>query len=353
MTTIHVAASRAYDIEISRGLLDQAGEHIARVTGAGRTAAVISDTNVLPLYGQRLCDSLERAGFRPISWAFPAGEESKNLTTYGRLLHFLGENHMTRSDIIVALGGGVTGDMAGFAAATYQRGIPFIQVPTTLLAAVDSSVGGKTAIDLETGKNQAGCFYQPWLVLCDPDTLTTLPEREYRCGCGEIIKYSVLFDAHFFEELQSTPVKDQVEHVISTCVTLKRRAVMEDEFDTGERRKLNLGHSFGHAVEACSDFSIPHGCAVAIGMAIITRAAVKRGICAQEVLDRLLAILDKYDLPTQTDYPLEALYRAALSDKKISGGKMHLIVPEAIGRCDIVSIPEGEIPDWLRDGGVQ
>ena len=353
MTTIHVAASRAYDIEIGRGLLDQAGEHIARVTGAGRTAAVISDTNVLPLYGRRLCDSLERAGFRPISWAFPAGEESKNLTTYGRLLHFLGENHMTRSDIIVALGGGVTGDMAGFAAATYQRGIPFIQVPTTLLAAVDSSVGGKTAIDLETGKNQAGCFYQPWLVLCDPDTLTTLPEREYRCGCGEIIKYSVLFDAHFFEELQSTPVKDQVEHVISTCVTLKRRAVMEDEFDTGERRKLNLGHSFGHAVEACSDFSIPHGCAVAIGMAIITRAAVKRGLCSRETLDRLLAILDQYDLPTQTEHHPEELYRAALFDKKIAGGNMHLIVPRQIGRCDIVSIPEGEIPDWLRDGGVQ
>lgn len=353
MTTIHVAASREYDIEIGRGLLDQAGARIARVTGAGRTAAVISDTNVLPLYGQRLCGSLEQAGFRVISWAFPAGEASKNLTTYGQLLHFLGENHMTRSDIIVALGGGVTGDMAGFAAATYQRGIPFIQVPTTLLAAVDSSVGGKTAIDLDTGKNQAGCFYQPWLVLCDPDTLTTLPEREYRCGCGEIIKYSVLFDANFFEELWNTPVKDQVEHVISTCVTLKRMAVMEDEFDTGARRKLNLGHSFGHAVEACSDFSIPHGCAVAIGMAIITRAAVKRGICAQEVLDRLLAILDKYDLPTQTDYPLEALYRAALSDKKISGGKMHLIVPEAIGRCRIESIPEAEIRDWMRDGGIQ
>ena len=353
MTTIHVAASREYDIEIGRGLLDQAGAHIAQVTGAGRTAAVISDTNVLPLYGQRLCSSLERAGFRVISWAFPAGEASKNLTTYGQLLHFLGENHMTRSDIIVALGGGVTGDMAGFAAATYQRGIPFIQVPTTLLAAVDSSVGGKTAIDLNTGKNQAGCFYQPWLVLCDPDTLTTLPEREYRCGYGEIIKYSVLFDANFFEELWNTPVKDQVEHVISTCVTLKRMAVMEDEFDTGARRKLNLGHSFGHAVEACSDFSIPHGCAVAIGMAIITRAAVKRGICTQEVLDRLLAILDKYDLPTQTDYPLEALYRAALSDKKISGGKMHLIVPEAIGRCRIESIPEAEIRDWMRDGGIQ
>ena len=353
MTTIHVAASRAYDIEIGRGLLDQAGEHIARVTGAGRTAAVISDTNVLPLYGQRLCSSLEQAGFRVISWAFPAGEASKNLITYGQLLHFLGENHMTRSDIIVALGGGVTGDMAGFAAATYQRGIPFIQVPTTLLAAVDSSVGGKTAIDLDTGKNQAGCFYQPWLVLCDPDTLTTLPEREYRCGCGEIIKYSMLFDANFFEELWNTSVKDQVEHVISTCVTLKRMAVMEDEFDTGARRKLNLGHSFGHAVEACSDFSIPHGCAVAIGMAIITRAAVKRGLCSRETLDRLLAILDQYDLPTQTEHHPEELYRAALSDKKIAGGKMHLIVPRQIGRCDIVSIPEYEIPDWLRDGGVQ
>lgn len=353
MTTIHVSASREYDIEIGRGLLDRAGERIAAVCGTGRTAAVISDTNVLPLYGSRLTTSLEAAGFRVISWAFPAGEESKNLTTYGQLLAFLGENHMTRSDIIVALGGGVTGDMAGFAAATYQRGIPYIQVPTTLLAAVDSSVGGKTAIDLPTGKNQAGCFYQPWLVLCDPDTLTTLPQREYRCGCGEIIKYSVLFDADFFEELWSTPVADQVEHVISTCVTLKRRAVMEDEFDTGERRKLNLGHSFGHAIEACSDFSIPHGCAVAAGMVLITRAAVKRGICSQETLDRILAILEKYDLPTGTDYPVSDLYAAALSDKKIAGGKLHLIVPEKIGCCRIESIPEGDIPAWLRDGGVQ
>ena len=234
MTTIHVAASREYDIEIGRGLLDQAGAHIARVTGAGRTAAVISDTNVLPLYGQRLCSSLEQAGFRVISWAFPAGEASKNLTTYGQLLHFLGKNHMTRSDIIVALGGGVTGDMAGFAAATYQRGIPFIQVPTTLLAAVDSSVGGKTAIDLDTGKNQAGCFYQPWLVLCDPDTLTTLPEREYRCGCGEIIKYSVLFDADFFDELWSTPVKDQMERLRAAYATYEDAkdgdAVAEGDF---------------------------------------------------------------------------------------------------------------------------
>ena len=274
MKSIHIAASREYDVLIETGLLSQLGTLAARQL-PGRRAALISDDAVFPLYGQQAEQSLQDAGFQTEHFIFPHGEQHKTLATYGRALNFLCDRRFTREDVIIALGGGVVGDLAGFTAATYQRGVAYIQVPTTLLAAVDSSVGGKTAIDLDTGKNQAGCFYQPWLVLCDPDTLTTLPEREYRCGCGEIIKYSVLFDADFFEELWNTPVKDQVEHVISTCVTLKRMAVMEDEFDTGARRKLNLGHSFGHAVEACSDFSIPHGCAVAIGMAIITRAAVK------------------------------------------------------------------------------
>lgn len=219
------------------------------------------------LYAARLEASLTRAGFRVVTFTYPGGEHCKTLATYTALLDFLAAHRLSRSDLIVALGGGVTGDLAGFAAATYQRGIPFVQVPTTLLAAVDSSVGGKTAVNLDSGKNQVGCFYQPSLVLCDPDTLRTLPPEEYRNGCAEVIKYAVLRSAPFFDELRAQPVSAQVGHVIATCVGMKRDLVVADEFDRGSRQLLNLGHTFGHAVEACSGYTVPHGCGVAIGMA--------------------------------------------------------------------------------------
>ena len=190
MTTIHVTASRDYDVLVQPGLLDDAGAQIARVLGTGRTAAIVAGETVAGLYAGRLAASLTRAGFRAVTFPYPGGERCKTLATYAALLDFLAAHRLSRSDLIVALGGGVTGDLAGFAAATYQRGIPFVQVPTTLLAAVDSSVGGKTAVNLASGKNQVGCFYQPSLVLCDPDTLRTLPPEEYRNGCAEVIKYA-------------------------------------------------------------------------------------------------------------------------------------------------------------------
>ena len=239
-----------------------------------------------------------------------------------------------------------------FAAATYQRGIPFVQVPTTLLAAVDSSVGGKTAVNLASGKNQVGCFYQPSLVLCDPDTLRTLPPEEYRNGCAEVIKYAVLRSEPFFDALRAEPVSAQVEHVIATCVGMKRDLVAADEFDRGSRQLLNLGHSFGHAVEKCSDYAVPHGCGVAIGMAIIARAAAKRGICTDDTCAQILALLRQYGLPTETAFTRDALTDAARSDKKIADGKLHLIVPERIGRCRIETIPAADIPAWLADGGI-
>ena len=270
MRSIHIKASREYDLLVERGLLDRAGELLREVSAPGM-AAIVSDDTVYALYGERTVKALEKAGYRVHSFVFPAGEGSKNLSTYADVLHFLGEHRFSRSDVVVALGGGVVGDLAGFAAATYQRGMGFAQIPTTLLAAVDSSVGGKTAVDLPTGKNQAGSFYQPCIVICDPNTLETLPEEQYRCGCAEIIKYSMLGNAAFFEELCKTPVREQYEHVIEVCVQMKRDIVGADEYDLGRRRTLNLGHTFGHAVEQCSDFSLLHGEAVAIGMATVTR----------------------------------------------------------------------------------
>jgi len=349
---VHVPASREYDVLIERGLLGQCGKLIREATGAGKAVIVAGDI-VFPLYGETVKRALEQAGLAVDCFILPHGEQHKNLESYGQLLEFLAQSHLTRSDILVALGGGVTGDLTGFAAATYQRGIGFVQIPTTLLAAVDSSVGGKTAVNLPSGKNQAGCFYQPSLVLCDPDTFATLPEEEYRCGCAEVIKYGVLGSRDFFHELKARPIREQLEHVISTCVEMKRDIVRQDEFDRGLRQLLNLGHSFGHAVEACSSFRVKHGQAVAIGMAAITRAAVSKGYCDGESLRELLALLTLYGLPTETEYTVEQLFAAALSDKKISGGSIQLVVPEEIGRCRLVKIPAAEMPEWMEAGGIR
>ena len=221
-------------------------------------------------------------------------------------------------DCIIALGGGVTGDISGFAAATYQRGMEFVQIPTTLLSAVDSSVGGKTAVNLPKGKNQVGSFYQPSLVICDPELLSSLPEAEFACGCAEVIKYAMLGSPEFFEQLEALPVRSRLEDVICRCVEMKRDIVAQDEFDRGLRQLLNLGHSVGHAVEACSGFSLLHGQAVSIGMAVITRAAVEMGFCPRNSLDRLLSLLRACGLPTETEYTLEQLLPMSFGPEKLS-----------------------------------
>ena len=352
MNTISIPASRAYDVKIARGLLAQLGPLASAATGA-QTAALISDDTVCGLYGAQAEASLREAGFRVVSFVFPHGEHSKNLTVYGQVLNFLCENRVTRSDIVVALGGGVVGDLAGFAAATYQRGIRFVQVPTTLLAMVDSSVGGKTAVDLDRGKNMAGAFWQPSLVVCDPALLESLPEEQYRCGCAEVLKYGLMADAGFFRCLAETPVRAQYEAVISRCVEMKKAVVLSDEFDRGERQKLNLGHTIGHAVEACSGFSMLHGQAVAVGMHIIARAAAAKGFCAADVPETLETVLKSYGLPTRTSYSAQELLHAAQADKKMDGGTLHLIVPTAIGACRILSIPAGELRSWMAAGGVR
>ena len=351
MTRVHVAASKEYDVLIESRLLDSVGE-TAAAAGA-KKALVVSGKNVYPLYGGRVTASLERAGIEVKSLVLEPGERSKCFKNYEKLLNMLSRAHFDRSDAVIALGGGVTGDLAGFAAATYQRGMELIQLPTTLLAAVDSSVGGKTAIDLPTGKNQVGCFYQPRAVLCDPDTLKTLPEAQYRCGCAEVIKYAVLFDADFFRSLAATPVCDQAESVIKTCVEMKSGIVARDEFDTGCRQLLNLGHTVGHAVEACSGFTVLHGQAVAAGMAVIARAAHEKGICSADTLSALLDILAMYGLPDAVEYPADKIYRAILSDKKLRGGSISLVVPEEIGRCRIEKVGAEDITDWLRAGGLE
>lgn len=343
MKTVTVSASKTYDIHIGSGLLATLGEE-AKKLGKAQKICVVSESAVFPLYGAAAVESLEESGFSVVSYVFPAGEESKNGTNFLQLLNFLAESKLTRSDMIVALGGGVVGDLAGFAAASFLRGIRFIQVPTTLLAAVDSSVGGKTAIDLPAGKNLAGAFCQPSLVLCDTDTLNSLPLDIFRDGCAEVIKYGVLYDPELFAHLEEKGLDFDREAVITRCVELKRDVVMEDEFDTGARMKLNLGHTIGHGVEARSHFGLSHGKSVAIGMAIVSRASG----CADT--SRILNILEKFGLPTATEYSVDDIYTYTLSDKKRSGGTVKLIVPQRIGDCAIVPTPVENLKSFIEAG---
>ena len=350
MKTVHIDASRSYDVRIGRGLLDDCGRQIAeRVRCA--SAAVVADDTVYALYGERVCASLEAAAVRTVCYVFPHGEKSKNLLEYAKILNFLAENRVTRADALIALGGGVTGDLGGFAAATYLRGIPFVQLPTTLLAAVDSSVGGKTAVDLPAGKNLAGAFYQPELVLCDLDTLDSLPREIFLDGCAEVIKYAVLGSRELFALLADIPSGKGLEEVTARCVEMKRDFVQSDELDRGARQMLNLGHTFGHAVEASSRFMLSHGKSVAIGMAMILRAACSRGLCSAETRDAVIALLQRYGLPTECPYPADMLLGALSADKKIFGTRLNLVVPTDIGACRLLPVGVDELSGWLRDGG--
>jgi len=333
-------------VVIGTGLLDRAGDHTRAVCPCETVMLVCGDL-VEGLYADGVQASLEQAGYRVYRYVYPHGEASKTAHTYLALLNALVENGLTRTDAIVALGGGVTGDLAGFAAATYQRGISYIQMPTTLLAAVDSSVGGKTAIDLPAGKNLAGAFYQPSLVLCDYDTLNTLPEDVFIDGCAEVIKYGVIWSKDLFEQLKQ-PIRPQIEDVIAQCVTIKRDVVQQDEFDTGLRGILNFGHTIGHAIEKCSHFEVSHGKAVATGMVLITKAAYLAGLCDRDTMDQVYGIVRQYGLPTATIYPPEALLSAMLSDKKRAGSKISLILPERIGKCRIEKMPVEEMKTLLR-----
>ena len=290
-----VNTSKRYTIRIERGALDQLGAYCASLFAPGKKAVVITDTHVAPLYLERVSTSLRNAGFDVTSCAFPAGEPSKRLSTIEGSYGHMAQAHITRSDFAVALGGGVTGDMAGFAAASYLRGIPFVQVPTTLLSQVDSSVGGKTGVDLPQGKNLVGAFWQPSFVLIDPDTLNTLSPHFFADGMGEVIKYGCIKSRALFDLLIETEdITSIMEDVIYRCVDIKRDVVERDEFDTGERALLNFGHTFGHALEKLHQYQgLSHGAAVGIGMVMMARLGEKAGFTAPGTADKIAAALEK------------------------------------------------------------
>lgn len=347
MRSVTVKTSETYEVLIGSGLLQKAGEEVKKVISPCK-AAIVTDSTVVDLYEETVRKSLTEAGFSVCTFVFPAGEASKNMHTLSHLLEFLAKEEMTRTDLIVALGGGVTGDLAGFGAAVYLRGIPFVQIPTTFLAAIDSSVGGKTAVDLEAGKNLAGAFYQPKLVLCDTDVLQTLPEVVFADGIAEALKYGVLGDAALFEKIAGGDFRQDLEEIIETCVSMKRDVVEEDEFDTGKRQLLNLGHTFGHAIEQKSHFQMTHGHAVAIGMHLIAKAAEAKGIAEKGIASVIAKALEQNQLPKETTFSPAEVAEGTLRDKKRRGGTISFVFPKKIGDCEIVKIPVEEVEALAR-----
>lgn len=348
MITIPVNASTKYNVLVGKGLLAHAGELAKEVLSPCR-ALILTDDHVAPLYADALCASLAAAGFVPEVYVVPHGEGSKSLGTLGALLEHLAEQKYTRTDAMFALGGGVVGDLCGFCASVYLRGIPFVQIPTTLLACVDSSVGGKTAVNLDAGKNLAGAFYQPRLVICDPDTLSTLPPEIFADGCAEVIKYGVINDRELFSMLEDG-ISPASEQIIARCVQNKRDVVEKDEFDTGLRQLLNLGHTVAHAIEKCSNFEISHGSAVAMGTVTIMRAAVVQDLCPAVDLDALISLTKQLGLPVSCNFGADELADAALSDKKRAGGSLTLVVPYAIGDSRLCKIPATDVVSWFAKG---
>lgn len=348
LDTVKIMTGRPYDVIIGDGVLSSIGELLPGQRQC--VAALVADDIVDRLYGNIVTDALQENGYTVYRFVFPHGEENKNMTQLANLLSFLAKTHLSRSDIIVALGGGVTGDLAGFAAAIYLRGIDYIQIPTTFLAAIDSSVGGKTAVDLPEGKNQVGAFWQPLAVVCDTATFATLPKDVFIDGTAEAIKYGVLADQQLFFLLAGAEFNDQLKMIIRRCVEIKGDFVHADERDTGARQLLNLGHTVGHAIEQCSGYAIPHGHAVATGMAVIAKAAAAAGICQEQVAQSIEQALVNNNLPVHCTYPLEKLVEVIATDKKRRGDTISLVVPEQLGKCRLHDLNLAALASFIAPG---
>ncbi len=352
MPNLDIHASKEYTMMVEPGIMDRLGELVLRVANP-KKVCLVSDTNVSELFAEKATRSLQKEGFDVNVLILAPGEGTKSMSSLNRILEFLAEHEYTRSDILVALGGGVIGDLTGFAAATYLRGIPFIQVPTTLLAAVDASIGGKTAINLKAGKNLAGAFWQPSLVLFDVDTVLELPEEQFKDGISEIIKSAVIGDAKLFDYLQTVEnpkIIDFTMECVMGAVKVKRDLVAKDERDTGMRKLLNFGHTMGHAIELVSDYKISHGRAVAIGMLACAKAADKMGWSNRDCAIPIWQVIDKYGIDAKCPFDPHQLAAAALNDKKRSGDNISIVIPLEIGMGAIMDIPVHELEEFFRAG---
>ena len=354
MKTLNVnLPGRSYDILMKRGLLSRAGELCRAALPKASRLFVVTDSTVGPLYLNRIIPSLENAGFESAICEIPAGEASKCVEQLSRLWECMMDFGLTRTDAVVALGGGVVGDLAGFAAATILRGVDFVQIPTTLLAQVDSSVGGKVAIDLQHGKNLAGAFWQPRLVLMDPAVLGTLDDKAFADGMAEVIKYGCIRDAAFLSWLEQRPSRQEImaeiEHVLYTCCDIKRAVVVEDERDTGARMVLNFGHTLGHAYELAGHYQTwTHGQAVAAGMVKAAELGVTLGVTPAGLPERIGVLLGCFGLPVSISCT-HADYAAAIGlDKKGVGDSISVILLEEAGRAVVHPMPKAKLLEELK-----
>lgn len=330
------------EIHIENGLLSRAAAVIGETFSPSRIH-IVSDSTVAPLYLQKL----EQQFTLPVTHTIiPAGEEHKRLSTVEGIYHDLLANGMTRKDLIVALGGGVVGDITGFAAATFLRGVSLCQIPTTLLAQVDSSVGGKTGVDMPEGKNLVGAFYQPRLVLIDPSVLTTLPDQTFADGMAEVVKYGYISNRDILDMVSAPDYKQNIESIICECVKIKRDVVTIDEHDTGLRMILNFGHTIGHAAEKLGNYvDLTHGQAVAVGMVAAMRLSAFLG--NEDLTGRLIEILKHIGLPTELKYDREDIYRSLLSDKKKFGATVNFILVREPGRAEITPIDAEKLHEYV------
>lgn len=354
MERVTVHTQREYDILINNNILKDAGKLISNISEAasGKKICLISDNTVFDIFGDTVIKSLESSGFDVYKIIFPPGENTKSFYCYEKILEYLAYNDFSRTDLLLALGGGVIGDLTGFAAATYLRGIDFVQVPTTLLSAVDASVGGKTAINLKSGKNLAGAFHQPILVLFDSDTLITLPNDMYKDGMSEIIKSGMISDKKLFDSIAKSD--NQSRQFILKCVIsaikVKRALVEADEKEQGLRKLLNFGHTMAHAIEICSEYSISHGHSVAIGMVTCAKAAEKLRMVNKPSSEILEKVLRGYGIDTSCPYNAYELAKVALKDKKRKGNLITLIIPLEIGECAAIDMEIDKLEEFFELG---
>ncbi len=344
MRTVHVSlGNRSYAIKIAPGLIDRFGRECARLK-LGQRCAIITDTNVGKRYAKTVFNSLATAGFSPSLIIVQPGEPAKSLKTVQSCYDQLAVHRLERKSFIVALGGGVVGDLAGFLAATYLRGLAFVQVPTTLLAQVDSSVGGKVGVNLNAGKNLVGAFYQPRLVACDLDTLKTLPDREFRAGLAEVIKYGIIYDAKLFAQIEGDFPKllrrepKMLAAVVARCCEIKAEVVGKDETEDGPRAILNFGHTIGHAIEAVSGYGrFLHGEAIAIGQVAVAKISSSVLGLPERDLERIIRMFRRAGLPTTVKLRAgqrPKLFAAMRLDKKVSGGEIKFVLAKKIGRVE-------------------
>lgn len=336
--------SGEYEVLIRKGASSDIGKKLKQIARGNKTA-IITDDVVMPLYSDSIIGELSGCGFETCVYVLPHGEASKNGREYLKILEFLAESGLDRRDTVVALGGGVVGDIAGFAAATYLRGIDCVQIPTTLLSMTDSSVGGKTAIDLKAGKNLAGAFKQPKFVAIDTDFLETLPEAEIKNGLGELIKYAVIEGGEILTMLEDGFGKN-VQKIVEAAVDIKRRVVEADEKESGLRRILNFGHTPAHAAEKLSGFTLPHGVAVAAGVNLMLRASVRKAGCPARDAQRIEKLCVKYGLPVAFEYTAKRLAEASAGDKKTEGEFINLVLADKIGSVFSIKVPKTELEEY-------